>query len=98
MVRRKATIAFLPTAVWVKLVWSIPPARNSPASPIMPNPTDRRGCPEMHRAVDLSRRSFVKRLGAVAALPALSTLPRRGLAQEAAAGYANAIDWKLRRC
>jgi multiple sugar transport system substrate-binding protein len=43
-----------------------------------------------------SRRSFVKRLGAVtAALPALATLPRRSLAQDAAAVYANAaIDWR----
>src|SRR5262245_12401196 len=40
------------------------------------------------------RRSFAKRLGAVVALPALAALPWRGLAREAAADYANAIDWK----
>jgi multiple sugar transport system substrate-binding protein len=43
-----------------------------------------------------SRRSFVKGLGAAGvALPALAMLPRWGLAEEVAAGYANAaIDWK----
>ncbi|MBR0800973.1 extracellular solute-binding protein [Bradyrhizobium jicamae] len=42
-----------------------------------------------------SRRSFVKGFGAAAALPALAMLPRRGFAEDAAAGYANAaIDWK----
>lgn len=43
-----------------------------------------------------SRRSFVKGLGAVGAvLPALATLPRRALAEDAAARYASAaIDWK----
>src|SRR5262245_3585160 len=41
-----------------------------------------------------TRRSFVKRLGAVAALPALAALPRWSFAQDAAAAYANAIDWK----
>src|SRR5229473_3273115 len=41
----------------------------------------------------VSRRSFVKGLGGAAALPALVTLPRLSLAQDAAA-YANAIDWR----
>ena len=41
----------------------------------------------------VDRRSFVKRLGAVAALPALAALSRQSLAQEVA-GYTNAIDWK----
>jgi multiple sugar transport system substrate-binding protein len=42
-----------------------------------------------------SRRSFVEGLGAVgAALPALAMLSRRSLAQDDAAAYANAIDWK----
>src|ERR1700730_8101028 len=41
----------------------------------------------------VGRRSFVKGLGGAAALPALVTLPRLSLAQDAAA-YSNAIDWR----